>query len=62
MKEITPRFVYETEIASMRESIEKLESVLEDTATAIAANQILLDGLIKNLEDIPEQSEFEIVE
>ena len=46
----------------MRESIEKLESVLEDTATAIAANQILLDGLIKNLEDIPEQSEFEIVE
>ena len=62
MKEITPRFVYETEIASMRESIEKLESVLEDTATAIAANRILLDGLIKNLEDIPEQSEFEIVE
>jgi len=62
MIEITPRFVYETEIASMRESIEKLETVLEDTKAAIAANQILLDGLVKNLEDIPEQSEFEIVE
>jgi hypothetical protein len=49
-----------TEIAQLQESIQKLEGLVEETQTAIAANKILLAGLEENLASTPEQ--LEIVE
>jgi septal ring factor EnvC (AmiA/AmiB activator) len=60
--ELDPRHVIETEIKSMKETIQKLENILINTETSLAANKILLQGLEDNLSALPEQSEFEIVE
>jgi len=58
--QLDPRTVYMTEIAQLQESIQKLEGLVEETQTAIAANKILLAGLEENLASTPEQ--LEIVE
>lgn len=61
MATLTPQQVYETEIVAMKKTIQDLESVLENSQTALIANRILLEGLEKNLKDIPKETELELL-
>tara|TARA_R100000995_G_scaffold84723_1_gene64480 strand:- start:1017 stop:1208 length:192 start_codon:yes stop_codon:yes gene_type:complete len=61
MATLTPQEVYETEIQAMKKTIQELESVLENSQTALIANRILLEGLEKNLQDVHKETELELV-
>tara|TARA_R100001015_G_C4620308_1_gene177204 strand:+ start:1713 stop:1904 length:192 start_codon:yes stop_codon:yes gene_type:complete len=61
MATLTPQQVYETEIEAMKKTIQELESVLENSQTALIANRILLEGLEKNLQDLHKETELELV-
>ena len=61
MATLTPQQVYETEIEAMKKTIQELESVLENSQTALIANRILLEGLEKNLQDVHKETELELV-
>lgn len=61
MATLTPQQVYETEIVAMKKTIQDLESVLANSQTALIANRILLEGLEKNLKEIPKETELELL-
>lgn len=61
MATLTPQQVYETEIVAMKKTIQDLESVLANSQTALIANRILLEGLEKNLKDIPKETELDLL-
>ena len=61
MATLTPQQVYETEIVAMKKTIQDLESVLANSQTALIANRILLEGLEKNLKEIPKETELDLL-
>ena len=61
MATLTPQQVYETEIVAMKKTIQDLESVPANSQTALIANRILLEGLEKNLKEIPKETELELL-
>ena len=61
MKDLTPQEVYETENEAKKKSIVDLETVRNNTETALQANKILLGGLEQNLKDLHKQNELELV-
>tara|TARA_B100001287_G_scaffold273314_1_gene276530 strand:- start:264 stop:485 length:222 start_codon:yes stop_codon:yes gene_type:complete len=60
MATLTHQEVYEAEIKAMKKTIQELESVLENSQTALTANKILLQGLEKNLQDIHKETFLEL--
>jgi nitrogen fixation protein len=58
---LDPKLVFEKEIIATKETIKKLEKIVDNSNTALVATKILLSGLETNLKSLPEQSEISLV-